>query len=189
MSLTALDPVTALILIDLQQGIVSLPLAHSAEAVVEKAVSLAAAFRNHDLPVVLVNVAGGAQGRTDQSQRPARYPDDWSTLVPALQPQPQDLCITKFCWGAFTHTGLESKLQGLNVTQVVIAGISTSIGVESTARQAYESGFNVTLAVDAMTDTNADAHRNSIELIFPRLGETGTCADIMTLLHQRSAQA
>jgi nicotinamidase-related amidase len=70
----------------------------------------------------------------------------------------------------------------LDVTQVVIAGVATSAGVESTARQAHELGFNVTLAVDAMTDMNSDAHINSVTQIFPRLGETGTTRDVIDLL-------
>ena len=65
--------------------------------------------------------------------------------------------------GAFAKTGLEEHIKKLRVTQVMIAGFATSLGVESTARQAYELGFNVTLAVDAMTDINADAHVNSVE--------------------------
>jgi nicotinamidase-related amidase len=68
---------------------------------------------------------------------------------------------------------------------VVIAGVATSIGVESTARQAYELGFNVTLAIDAMTDMNADAHLNSVTRIFPRLGETATTQEIIDLLDHR----
>jgi len=76
--------------------------------------------------------------------------------------------------GAFTNTGLEKYLRDLGVTQVVIVGIAASIGVESTARQAYECGFNVTLAVDAKTDTGSEAHSKSVAKIFPRLGETGT---------------
>jgi len=79
-------------------------------------------------------------------------------------------------------TGLEEYLKKLGVTQVVIAGVATSAGVESTARQAHEFGFNVTLAVDAMTDMNADAHVNSITRIFPRLGETGTTEEILARL-------
>jgi nicotinamidase-related amidase len=85
------------------------------------------------------------------------------------------------------HTDLEHHLKSTGITQVVIAGISTSIGVESTARQAYELGFNVTLAVDAMTDTNPDAHVNSITRIFPRLGETGTVQEIIGLLDRNRA--
>jgi nicotinamidase-related amidase len=93
--------------------------------------------------------------------------------------------VTKRTWGAFTNTGLEKQLRDLGVTQVVIAGVSTSAGVESTARFAHEHGFHVTLAVDAMTDMNADAHHNSITRIFPRLGETGTTQEIIELLDKR----
>jgi nicotinamidase-related amidase len=90
--------------------------------------------------------------------------------------------VTKRTWGAFTNTDLEAYLKGLGVTQVVLAGISTSAGVESTARNAHELGFNVTLAVDAMTDTNPEAHANSVARIFPRIGETGTTQEIIDLL-------
>jgi nicotinamidase-related amidase len=69
----------------------------------------------------------------------------------------------------------------------VMAGVATSIGVESTARQAYELGFNVTLAVDAMTDLSAETHHNAITRIFPRLGETGTTAEIVALLDKTRA--
>jgi nicotinamidase-related amidase len=75
----------------------------------------------------------------------------------------------------------------MGVTQVVVAGVATSIGVESTARQAHELGFNVTLATDAMTDLNADAHANSVTRIFPRLGETGTTTEILDLLDRARA--
>ncbi len=95
--------------------------------------------------------------------------------------------MTKRTWGAFTKTDLEKYLKRLGVTQVVIAGIATSIGVESTARHAYEYGFNVTLAVDAMTDLSAEAHTNSITWIFPRLGETGTTQEIIALLDSTRA--
>ena len=84
--------------------------------------------------------------------------------------------------GAFAHTGLEDYLKARGVTQIVIAGIATAIGVESTARQAYEAGFNVTFAIDAMTDLDADTHHNSVTRIFPRIGETGTTADVIGLL-------
>ena len=95
------------------------------------------------------------------------------------------ITVTKRSWGAFTNTGLYERLKKLGVTQVVIGGVATSIGVESTARQAHEHGFHVTLAVDAMTDMNPDAHHNSITRIFPRLGETGTTDEIIELLDKR----
>ncbi len=182
MALTTLDPKSALVVIDLQKGIVSQPTAHPFADIISHVETLLSAFRGHRLPVVLVNVTGGAPGRTDQNRRLDGMPADWAELVPELGQQPGDHRVTKQTWGAFTGTGLEAYLKGLGVTQIVLAGISTSIGVESTARQAYELGFNVTLALDAMTDTNAEAHANSVSHIFPRLGETGTASDIVTLL-------
>jgi len=90
--------------------------------------------------------------------------------------------VTKRNWGAFYGTDLDLQLRRRGVTQVVLAGIATSIGVESTARAAHEHGYQVTLATDAMTDLDPEAHRNSIERIFPRLGERGTTDEVITLL-------
>lgn len=187
MTVTIIDPNTALIVVDLQKGIVSLPTVHPTAEVVTRASALADAFRRHGLPVVLVNVAAGAPGRTEQPRRMGEFPAGWADLVPELNQQPQDYLVTKHTWGAFTNTDLEAHLKSLGVTQVVIAGVATSIGVESTARHAYELGFNVVLAVDAMTDMVPEAHSNSIARIFPRLGETGTSQEIVGLLEKRSA--
>jgi nicotinamidase-related amidase len=182
--LTTLDPRTALVTIDLQKGIVSPPTAHPLAAVVLNAAAIAAEFRRRALPVVLVNVTGGAPGRAEQMPSTAGRPADWAELVPELDRQPTDHTVTKRTWGAFTNTDLEAYLRSQSVTQIVLAGISTSIGVESTARNAFELGFNVTLAVDAMTDRNADAHMNSVTRNFPRLGETGTTAEVLALLRR-----
>lgn len=182
MPVTTLDLACALIVIDLQTGIVDLPTAHPVGPVIERAAALAAAFRRHGRPVVLVNVAGGAPGRTEQPPRIGQLPAGWTELIPELNQQPDDHLVTKRTWGAFTGTGLADYLNGLGITQLVIAGVATSIGVESTARHASENGFNVTLAVDAMTDRNIEAHDNSVTRIFPRLGETGTAAEIIVLL-------
>jgi nicotinamidase-related amidase len=187
MALTTLDPKTALIVIDLQKGIVAYPTAHPTAEIVKQASTLADAFRRHGLPIVLVNVTGGAPGRTDQARNLGDLPSDWAELVPELNQQPTDHTVTKRTWGAFTHTDLDEYLKKLSVTQVVIVGVATSIGVESTARYANENGYNVTLAVDAMTDMNPDAHQNSVTRIFPRLGETGTTQEIIDLLDRRSA--
>ncbi len=188
MTVTALDPKTALLVIDLQKGIVSLPTVHTVGEVVQRASGLADAFRRHGLPVILVNVTGGAPGRAEQARNLGELPADWADIVTELNRQPGDHTVTKRTWGAFTGTGLERHLRKLGVTQIVIAGVATSFGVESTARQAHELGFNVTLAIDAITDMNADAHTNSITRIFPRLGETGTAQEIIELLQNRSAR-
>jgi nicotinamidase-related amidase len=189
MTVTALDPKTALLLIDLQKGIVSLPTAQPADVIVKRASALADTFRSHGLPVVLVNVDGGAPGRTEPATSRGERPAGWTDLVPELKQQPGDHAVTKRTWGAFTNTDLEEYLKKRGVTQVVIAGIATSIGVESTARHAHERGFHVTLAVDAMTDLNPDAHINSITRIFPRLGETGTTQEIIDLIDKGKRSA
>ena len=187
MPITAIDPKTALILVDLQNGIVSLPLAHPVAEVLANARLLADGFRSRNLPVVLVNVAGGAPGRVEQSRSLAGRPPEWFELVPGLGRHPNDHAVTKRTWGAFTGTELADHLAALGVTQVVIAGISTSIGVESTARQAQELGFNVAIAFDATTDMNLDAYTNSLTRIFPRLGETDTTERILEFLEERRA--
>ena len=188
MPLTKLDPTTALIVIDLQRGIVGMPTVHPIAEILKHAADLAGAFRRRGLPVVLVNVDAGAPGRTEQAPRMREFPAGWADLVPELHRQPTDHTVTKRTWGAFTNTGLNEHLKNLGVTQVVIAGVATSAGVESTARHAHELGYNVTLAVDAMTDMNPDAHANSIARIFPRIGETGTAGAIIDLLEHNPGQ-
>jgi nicotinamidase-related amidase len=187
MAVTTLDPKTALIVVDLQKGLVANPFAHPLGEVVEHARSLADAFRRRGLPVVLVNVAGGAPGRTEQAPRLREFPAGWTDLIPEINQQPGDVVVTKRTWGAFASTDLEDQLKARGVTQVVIVGVATGTGVEATARQAYEQGFNVTLAIDAMTDLRPEAHDYSITHVFPRLGETGTAQEIIDLLGKRSA--
>jgi nicotinamidase-related amidase len=182
MTVTTLDPNTALIVIDLQKGIVGFPTVHPIGGVLASATVLTAAFRRRGLPVVLVNVTGVAPGRTERSHSLEGLPRDWADLVPELNAQPNDLLVTKRTWGAFTNTDLKARLKALGVTQLVLAGVATSFGVESTARHAYELGFNVTLALDAMTDLSLEAHDNSVARIFPRLGETGSAQEIVDLL-------
>ena len=107
---------------------------------------------------------------------------DASLIVAELAGYADDIVVTKRNWGAFHGTDLDVQLRRRGVTQIVLAGVATSIGVESTARAAYEHGYHVTLATDAMTDLAADAHHNSLTRIFPRLGELGTTAEIVELL-------
>ena len=186
MPITILDPNAALIVIDLQKGLLAYPTVQPIGDIIARAGALADAFRRRGLPVVLVNVAGGAPGRTEQARPRGELSAGWTDLVPELNQQSQDHLVTKRTWGAFTNTGLEAHLKALGVTAVVISGVSTSIGVESTAREAYACGFNVALAVDAMTDTSAEAHLNSVTRIFPKLGETGVTEEIIALLNGAS---
>lgn len=187
MPLTTLDPKTALIVIDLQKGIINSPFIHPVAGVIERTCALLNAFRQRGLPVVLVNVVGGAPGRTEKPRRFSTLPDGFGDLIPQLDRQAGDIVVTKRTWGAFASTDLEAQLKANGVTQVVVTGIATATGVEATARQAYEQGFNVTLALDAMTDARPEAHEYSVAHVFPRLGETGSTHDILNLLATRSA--
>jgi nicotinamidase-related amidase len=185
MPLSILDPRPALVVIDMQKGILRMPVAHPVTEIVQQAASLADAFRRRQIPVVLVNVTGAPPGRTEASQGDFTPPPDWAELADEFGAHPDDHTITKQRWGAFTGTSLHDHLQSQDVTQVVITGVATSIGVESTARSAHEHGYHVVLATDAMTDLDPDAHRHSVEKIFPRLGETATTSEILGMLDIR----
>jgi nicotinamidase-related amidase len=188
MALTGLDPNTALIVIDLQKGIVNGNFVHPIAEVIDRIRALIDVFRAKNLPIVLVNVAGRPPGRTEQGPRSSiSFSEGWTDLLPQLDQQPSDIVVTKRSWGAFATTDLERQLMTRGVTQVVVTGVATSGGVEATARQAYELGFNVTLALDAMKDIHAEAHEYSIRSVFPRLGETGSTEEIISLLERRSS--
>ncbi|MFB6819677.1 isochorismatase family protein [Streptomyces sp. NPDC056347] len=184
MTATTLDPKTALVVIDLQKGIVGRETApRPAAEVVARSAALADAFRAKGLPVVLVHVVDGAPGRNESpAGSGGQPPADWAEIVPELGPREGDIVVTKRTWGAFHGTDLDLRLRRAGVTQIVLTGIATSIGVESTARAAYEHGYHVTIATDAVTDMDAGTHRNSVERIFPRLAETDTAEAIAGLL-------
>jgi nicotinamidase-related amidase len=198
--ITAIDKNTALIVIDLQDGIVKMKLAHPAAEVVRQSAKLVDAFRKAALPVVLVNVVpfGAPSGRvrTDlpgmptgeaaqQQARAAMEAAGFFELVPEMGAKTDDIYVTKKTWNAFYDTSLEERLKELEVTNIVLCGIATSIGVEGTARAAYERGFNLSFASDAMTDLVMGAHENSIKVIFPRIGEVGETDSIIEHLQKR----
>jgi len=188
MPLTTLDPNTALIVVDLQKGIANGNFIHPIADILDRTRALIDVFRAKNLPVVLVNVAGRAPGRTEQGPRAnLTFAEGWADLLPQLDRQSSDLAVTKRSWGAFATTDLEAQLKSRGVTQVVVTGVTTSVGVEATARQAYEQGFNVTLALDAMTDLREESQEFSIRNVFPRLGEAGSTQEIISLLEKRSA--
>jgi nicotinamidase-related amidase len=161
-----------------------MPTAHPTAEIVSHTAQLARAFRERGLPVVLVNVNGRAPGRTDAGAPKLSFPSDWTELVPELEQQPSDMLITKQRVGAFIGTSLHEELQKRGVTQIFMTGIATSAGVESTARSAYDHGYNVVFATDAMTDRDADTHRNCVEKVFPRIGESDTTQNILKRLKQ-----
>lgn len=183
MPVTAVDRDAALIVIDLQKGLSGRDLApHSFADVVERSAALTDAFSARGLPVVIVTVDAVPPGRTDLSGPPMEFPSDWSDSVAPFSDAPDAWRVTKRSPGAFTETPLHRLLRERGVTQVVVVGVSTSIGVEMTARQAYELGYNVTVALDACSDSEGSRHAYSAASVLPKVAETGSAADVIAAL-------
>ena len=181
MPLTQLDDHPALVVIDLQKGIVSQAMVPPASEILAKAVRLTAAFRAKNLPVVLVNVAGRSPSRTENKSAFAPAAD-WHTLAPELNVQPTDILVTKYNVGAFYGTGLDRELRRRGVTQIFLCGISTSSGVEGTARNAYDRGYNVVSITDAMTETNPEAHEHAVRVQLPKISEVTSTEEVLARL-------
>jgi nicotinamidase-related amidase len=175
---------TALILIDLQQGVVAnTTLPHAAMDVVKRCAALAETFRKKGSAVIYVHVdmANLLQLPVDQPSRDPNAPPPplgASELVPEAGKQPGDTLITKRFWDAFGRTDLEKILRERGTTTIVLGGISTNFGVESTARTAASLGFAVILAEDTASSRSVEAHRFAIETIFPRLGRVRSAKQI-----------
>jgi nicotinamidase-related amidase len=185
--ITALDKNTALVLIDLQKGIVQIPTAHPVKEILINAAKLTEAFHKAGLPVIIVNVqpaatVGPLLRKDIKPMGNNNFQEEWLEIAPEIKSQLGDIFITKPTWSAFYETSLDDELQKKNITGIVLAGIATSIGVEGTARAANERGYNISFAVDAMTGRSVEAHDRSVQFIFSRMGEVGDTEAIIELL-------
>ncbi len=186
-----LEPVrTALVVIDLQRGITEGPTApHPAGEVVANAAAVAVALRVAGGTVVLVHVTPSPDGRDalrPMTDTPARQrqtlPQNWAEIVPELGPEPGDLVITKRQWGAFYGTELDLELRRRRIDTILLAGISTNVGVESTARDAFERGYEQVFVEDAMSARNPDEHAHTVRTLFPRIGRVRSTAEVLAAL-------
>lgn len=182
MPITELDNSVALLVIDLQVGTLAAELAHPIESVVSNAAMLVSAFHARDLPVFFATVTGTPAGRTQYSSGAREFPAEFAQLAPGLEVLPRDTLLLRNTWSAFASTTLHDQLRALGVTQVFLTGVATSFGVESTARDAYDLGYSVAIATDAITDRSLDAHSGSVNRVFPALGQLGATAEITTLV-------
>ena len=179
---------TALVVIDHQKGIVSMETKpHDTKTVISNAVKLAKAFRENKMPVFLVHVAVSKETALQPIAdlvMPSRgeVPSDWADIIPELGPASSDVVVTKRQWGAFYGTDLDLRLRRGGLDTIVITGIATTYGVESTARFAYEYGYQQIFAEDAMSDRSTEAHNNSIEFVLKRIGRVRKTADILQAL-------
>jgi nicotinamidase-related amidase len=183
-----LDPKkTALVLIDLQNAVIGMnPVPHTAAQVVENSRKLAEAFRAHGAPVVYVRV-----DLNDFMKLPVDEPHNLgdkplpaaaSEIAPSAGFQAGDILVTKRHWGAFAGTDLGQQLKSRGIDTVVLTGISTNVGVESTARQGTGLGFAVVIVEDACSSQNAGHHRFAIENIFPRLTRVRSTDEVLASL-------
>jgi len=179
---------TALVVIDLQKGVAASPTRpYPAREVIGNAARLVNAFRRNRMPVFLVHVfvtgETGLRVTSDESfPRSSPMPPDWSDFVPEIAPEPSDIVITKRQWGAFYGTDLELQLRRRGMDTIVLCGISTDYGVESTARFAYEYGFQQVFAEDAMAARSDEQHRTAVTFIFPRMGRVRRTKEILAAL-------
>lgn len=188
--ITTIDEKSALILIDFQYLNTRRELIHPALEILTNAARLGKAFRRNDQLVIVVNVipTGAAWTKTRKEPQPEQTtsgPDAFE-IDERLNADPGDLFLTKKSWNAFFDTGLHEHLKARGITGVILAGLSTRIGVEGTARSALECGYNVTFAVDAMSDTSLESHTNCLTHIFPRIGELGTVEEIIGKLQLKN---
>lgn len=170
--MTEIDPQrTALVLVDLMERVVALPLApRPGDEVAGTAAELAGAFRKAGAPVVVVR----AEREGIAEQPPG------SGLLAGIA-EPGDIEIVKRAVGAFHGTELDARLRERGVRTLVLAGIATNLGVESTARAAADHGYDLVFVEDAMSALTAEEHRASVALDMPRLG-TVTAAAALTLV-------
>ncbi len=180
---------TALIVIDLQRGIAGREVEpHSAAHVVSNAAQMADAFRKAELPVVWVRVsfdlgyADALKPLLDSQAPRGPFPDGWDELVPELGVREADVIVTKRNFGAFYGTDLDLQLRRREVTRIAICGISTNIGVESTARDAFERNYKLLFVEDAMASTSKEEHEHSCRTIFPRIGILRSTAQVLSAL-------
>ncbi len=179
---------TALVVIDLQKGIVGLTGPDLAGLVVANAAKLAQAFRKKEMPVFLVRVTPSANGKDGlkpvldgppmQIQRSA----DWAEIVPEMGPGPNDFVITKRQWGAFHGTELDLQLRRRGIETIVLCGIATNIGVESTARFAYEFGYQQFFVEDASAARSKEEHDHTMKTTFARIGRVRKTDEVLAAL-------
>lgn len=173
-----LDPATtALVLVDLQVRIVALSFApRSGAAVVAAGQRLADAFRTASAPVVLVRAV---------RLPPMDYSspsDPLNQIVPELGTA--EVLITKHTWGAFHQTPLDAELRARGVDTLVLGGLATNMGVESTARAADEHDYRLVFVEDAMSGLAAEEHEFAVTRMFPRLGTVTTTAEVVARLSE-----
>jgi nicotinamidase-related amidase len=118
----------------------------------------------------------------DAPNPPGAPAPDWTDDPPELPAQATDIAILKRQWGAFYGTDLDLQLRRRGIRTLVLGGISTPFGVESTARDAWERGYELVLPEDLSSAGALEPHRNAFGAIFPRISRIRTTAEVLAAL-------
>ncbi|NRT75478.1 isochorismatase family protein [Clostridium beijerinckii] len=179
---------SALVLIDLQNGIAGRELSpHTSEEVLQNASKLVMAFSDKGAFIVLVRVStidgkDMVKPKTDLKATGMKYPEGWDNLVPEIADTKNAHIVTKRQWGAFYGTDLDLQLRRRGIDTIILGGISTNIGVDTTAREAYQNGYNQIFVEDAMTAVTKEEHDYVCKYIFPRIGKLRSTKEIVSSL-------
>ncbi|NGZ76573.1 isochorismatase family protein [Saccharibacillus alkalitolerans] len=176
---------TALVVIDLQgwtKGVEYAP--YSSETVVARAAELAERFREKGAFVALVHVSSRdfrdiPKPRLDASPPPMNLEEGWDDFLPGLGRAESDHVVVKKQWGAFHGTDLDLQLRRRGLDTIVLCGIASGIGVDTTAREAFHHGYRIIFAIDAMTGFTLAEHEHVRDFIFPRIGRIRTTEEIL----------
>jgi len=187
-----LDPATtALVLIDIQNGTLAMPLApHDRQALVAKAAALGNTFAAANAPIIKVRIAFSPDGGDRLAQLVDQpmilpeggFPPDWSKFAEEIDALPDVLTLTKRNWSAFYGTELDLQLRRRKIDTIVLGGIATNFGVESTARDAWQHGYAVIVAEDACTSLGEELHRTAITGTLPRVSRVRASSEIMAAI-------
>jgi len=180
---------TALVVIDVQKGIVALDRKlepNTPSQVIANVSKLVAKFREAGIPVFLVHMTSidGKDMLQPILDQPPQWgsgprPADWADFVDEIKPTSRDIVIAKRQWGAFYGTELDLQLRRRKTETIVLCGVSTNLGVETTARDAYQRGYNQIFALDAMAANSKEEHEATVKHIFPRIGRLRNTEEIL----------
>ncbi len=179
---------TALVVIDLQVGIVNRKLSpFTGEEVIQNASKLINAFTEKGAFVVLVKVStldgkDMLKPSIDSKASSMQFPKGWDSFVPELENAKNTHHVIKKQWGAFYGTDLDLQLRRRGIDTIVLCGVSTGIGVDTTAREAFQHGYNQIFSTDAMAASTKEEHDYVCNHIFPRIGKLRTTEEIVLSL-------
>lgn len=183
---------TALVLIDLQKGILGMPTApHAPAQILANAALVATALKKAGGTIILVRVAFSANYADKPNQAtdvpmvvpPGGLPADWADFAPEIASLDADAVITKRQWSAFYGTELDLQLRRRGIDTVVLGGLMTNFGVESTARDGWQHNYAMVIAEDATSGFTAELHAFAIGHVLPRIARVRSTADIVASLH------